>query len=62
MLRFYLHIWNNSVTMETPNNNNTVDLTTTEEVSIFNEDGSKETFHFAVVVIEDSSEVEAKAE
>ena len=55
--------------METPNNsnnNNTVDLTTMEEVSIFNEDGSKETFHFAVsprvVVIEDSSEAEAKAE
>ena len=55
--------------METPNNsnnNNTVDLTTKEEVSIFNEDGSKEAFHFAVsprvVVIEDSSEAEVKAE
>ena len=68
-----LCFWNNSVlcfvTMETPNNsnnNNTVDLTTMEEVSIFNEDGSKETFHFAVsprvVVIEDSSEAEVKAE
>ena len=38
---------------ETPNNNNTVDLTTTEEVS----DVSRR-----VVFIEDSSEIEAKAE
>jgi len=47
-------LFTHSVTMEeTPNNNNTVDLTTTEEVS----DVSRR-----VVFIEDSSEIEAKAE